>query len=329
LISSGASVISYTPADTGIPTNINARLQLLDGTSVTATNADSYAGASINVYRDCTAVTGGTAGFVNAAYVARTRTGATETAFEWTTLSIMDNYSAAGENVALYAQGNKRAVGPTWGGVLEAHDYTQVANPTAGLVGLEVDVFANGTDTNTARIGIDIVAGKGVNAGTINTVGVGLRIGPQNADISLAKFENGIQLTGLMTTGLQSGTTSTWGALFIGSYAVGIDLSGSTNSTSAIRIKGGDNIAFDASSFFRLSHKNPGIAGLYYTVGGTDKFAITDVGGIVLSETIAWTNSYASASATSGTNGAPPAQVAGYIIVNIQGTNVKVPYYST
>jgi hypothetical protein len=329
LISSGASVISYTPSDTGIPTNINARLQLLDGTSVTATNADSYAGASVNIYRDCTSVTGGTAGFVNAATVARTRTGATETAFEWTNLAIMDNYSAAGENVALYAQGNKRAIGPTWGGVLEAHDHTQVANPTGGLVGLEVDVFANGTDANSARIGIDLVAGKGVNAGTINTVGVGLRIGPQNADISLAKFENGIQLTGLMTTGLQSGTNGTWGALFIGSYAVGIDLSGSTNSTSAIRIKGGDNIAFDASSFYRLFHKTTGVSGLYYSVSGTDRVCLTDAGGIVLAETVAWTNAYASNSATAGSNGAPPAQVAGYIIVNIQGTNVKVPYYNT
>ena len=329
LISSGASVISYTPTDTGIPTNINARLQLLDGVSVTATNADTYAGASVNIYRDCTAVTGGTVGFVNAATVARTKTGATETAFEWTTLSIMDNYSAAGENVAFYGQGNKRAIGATWGGVFEARDFTQVANPIGGLVGLEVDVFANGTDTGTERIGSDIVAGKGVASGTAPVVGIGLRLGPVNADITQASYENGIQLTGAMTVGIQFGTVGTWGALFLGTYSVGMDLSGSTNSISAIRIKNGDNMAFDASSVYRLRHNSTGVAGLAYSVSGTDKVIISDAGGIVVSETISWTNAYASASATAGANGAPPATVAGYIIVNIQGTNVKVPYYNT
>jgi hypothetical protein len=329
LISSGASVISYTPADTGIPTNINARLQLLDGTSRTTTNADGYTGASIYVFRDTTGVTGGTAGYVNAASVARTTTGATETAFEWTTLSIMDNYSAAGENVAFYGQGNKRSTGGTWGGVFEARDFTQVANPTGGLVGLEVDVFANGTDTGNERIGIDIVAGKGVSSGTINTVGIGMRIGPVNADITKGQYSSGIFLSGTMVTGLNVASSGTWGALFTGTNAVGIDLPTGTNSTSAIRIKNSENIAFDASSVYKLQHKSSGVAGLVYSVSGTDKTIFSDTGGIVLSETIAWTNSYASSSATAGANGAPPSQVAGYIIVNINGTNVKVPYYNT
>ena len=42
---------------------------------------------------------------------------------------------------------------------------------------------------------------------------------------------------------------------------------------------------------------------------------------------IALTNSTASA-ATTGTNGATPAQVAGYVIVNIGGSNHKIPYYN-
>jgi len=328
LISSGASVISYTPTDTGIPTNINARLQLLDGVSVTATNADTYAGASVNIYRDCTSVTGGTVGFVNAATVAKTRTGATETAFEWTNLSIMDNYSAAGENVAVYGQGNKRAVGPTWACVFEARDFTETPNPTAGLIGLEVDVFANGTDTSNNRVGIDVVAGKGVSSGTLATIGIGMRIGPVNADVSQGQFSNGIQLTGNMTVGLGVASSGTWGALFTGTNVIGIDLSTGTNSTSAIRIKNGENIAFDASSTYKLQHKSTGVAGLVYSVSGADRVIFSDAGGIVLSETIAWTNDYRSASATAGANGAPPATVAWYIIVNIQGTNFKVPVYN-
>jgi hypothetical protein len=331
LISSGASVISYTPTDTGIPTNINARLQLLDGTSVTATNADTYAGASVNIYRDCTSVTGGTVGFVNAATVARTKSGATETAFEWTNLSIMDNYSAAGENVAVYGQGNRRSTGPTWGGVFEARDHTQVANPTIGMVGVEVDSFANGTDDLFERIGIDIVAGKGVAAGVKSVTGIGLRIAPVNGDTTQAMYGKGILLFGDITEGINISSAGTRGIYFTSTavHQVGIDLGSSTNSTSAIRIKNGDNIAFDASSTYKLFHKNTGVPGLYYSVSGVDKVCISDAGGIVLAETVAWTNAYASASATAGANGAPPAQVAGYIIVNIQGTNVKVPYYNT
>jgi hypothetical protein len=323
----GATLIGYTPSDTNIPETVNSRLQLLDGASVTAGALDSYSGASVNVFRNASGVTGGTAGFVNAASVARTTTGANETSFEWTTLSIMDNYSAAGENVAFYGQGNKRAVGGTWGGVFEARDFTQVANPIGGLVGLEVDVFANGTDTGNERIGIDIVTGKGVSSGTLATVGIGIRIGPVNADVSQGQFTNGIELTGNINTGLNIASSGIWGAYFSGTNTVGIDLSQGTNTISAIRIKGGENIAFDSSSFYRLQHKSTGVAGLVYSVNGADVVVLSDVGGIVLNETVSWTSAYAFTSATAGTNGAPPAQVGGYIKVNINGVFVKIPYY--
>jgi hypothetical protein len=327
--SNGATLIGYTPTDTNVPETLNSRLQLLDGVSVTAGALDAYSGSSINVFRDASAVSGGTAGFVNAASVARTTTGATETSFEWTTLSIMNNYAAAGENVALYAQGNKRAAGPTWGGVFEARDFTQVANPTAGLVGLEVNVMANGTDTGYERIGIDLVTGKGVSTGTLPTISIGLRIGPQNVDPTLGQYANGINLIGNITAGISIVSSGTWGIYASGSFSVGLDLSLATISTSAIRIKDGDNIAFDGTGAYKLTHKNPGIPGLYYTATGTDRVCLTDSGGIVLGATVSWTSAYAFTSATAGTNGAPPAQVAGYLKVNISGVDVKIPYYST
>jgi hypothetical protein len=111
--------------------------------------------------------------------------------------------------------------------------------------------------------------------------------------------------------------------------AVGVDLSSATISTAAIRIKDGDNIAFDGTGAYKLTHKNPGIAGLYYTAGGTDRICLSDTGQLILGATISWTNTYAFTSATAGTNGAPPAQVAGYLKVNISGVDVKIPYYST
>ena len=327
--SNGATLVGYTPLDTNIPTTVNARLQLLDGVSVTAGALDSYAGASINVFRDASAVSGGTFGYVNAATVAHTVTGTSETSFEWTNLSIMDNYSTAGQNVAVYGQGNRRSTGPTWGGVFEARDHTQAVNPTIGMVGVEVDSFANGTDNNFERIGIDIVAGKGVAAGAKSVTGIGLRIIPVNGDKTQAMYGKGILLYGDMTEGINISTAGTRGIYFTAdaNNIVGIDLSLSTNSSSAIRIKDGDNIAFDASSFYRLQHKSTGVAGLVYSVSGADRVIISDTGSIVLGETIAWTNAYTATTATAGTNGALPAQVSGYIKVNVGPVLVKIPYY--
>jgi hypothetical protein len=100
-----------------------------------------------------------------------------------------------------------------------------------------------------------------------------------------------------------------------------------TTSTSAIRIKDGDNMAFDVASVYRLRHSSSGVVGITYSVSGTDKIIFSDAGGIVLSETVTWTSAYSSTTATIGTNGAPPAQVQGYVKVNIQGTDYKIPYY--
>ncbi len=326
--SDGATLIGYTPADTGVATTVNARLQQIDGTSPTAGSLDGNTKAPINTLRDATAVAGGTSGYVNPNIWARTITGATETSFEWTIVGIVDNYSADGENVGVYGQGNKRSTGPTWGVVAEARDFTQTANPTKGLIGIESGIFANGTDANISRIGIDVSVGKGVAGGTINTISNGLRIAPTNLDLTQGQLTNGITLRGNMVVGLQVSSSGSWGAQFNGTYAVGVDLSSATNSTSAIRIKDGENMAFDASSVYRLRHSSSGVTGLTYAVSGVDKLIISDVGGLVLAETIAWTNTYASASATAGTNGAPPAQVAGYLQVNIAGVNVKLPYYA-
>jgi hypothetical protein len=327
--SNGATLIGYTPTDNNVTTTVNNRLQLLDGVSPTATATDREYKASVNAFRDASAVAGGTVGYVNQAVYARTITGATETSFEWTNVAVMDNYSAAGENVAVYGQGNRRSTGPTWAMVAESRDFTQAANPSIGLIGIEVNSFANDTDNNFQRISVDIVAGKGVDAGAKSVTGIGLRLAPLNGDKTLAMYGKGILLYGDMTEGINISSAGTRGIYFTADAVnvVGIDLSLSTNSTSAIRIKNGDNIAFDASSLYRLRHNSTGVVGLTYSVSGADRVIISDAGGIVLSETIAWTNAYSSTTATIGTNGAPPAQVQGYITINIQGTDYKIPYY--
>ena len=326
--SNGATLVGYTPADTGVATTVNARLQQIDGTSPTATATDGNTKAPINTLRDASAVSGGTVGYVNPTIWGRTITGATETSFEWTIVGVMDNYSAAGENVGVYGQGNKRSTGPTWGIVGEARDFTQTANPTSGLVSIEAGIFANGTDTGLNRVAIDVSVGKGVSGGTINTTSYGLRLAPTNQDLTQGQMTNGVTLVGNMTVGVQVSSSGTWGIQFNGTYGVGIDLSNATNSTSAIRIKDGENMAFDGSSLYRLRHSSSGVTGLTYSVSGSDKVIISDAGGIVVSETIAWTNAYASSSATAGASGSLPATVAGYLRVNIAGTDVKLPYYN-
>ena len=327
--SNGATLIGYTPADTGVATTVNARLQQIDGTSPTAGALDGNTKAPINTLRDATAVSGGTVGYVNPNIWARTITGATETSFEWTIIGIVDNYAAAGENVGVYGQGNKRSTGPTWGIVSEARDFTQVANPTAGLIGLEVGIFANGTDTSLNRVGVDISVGKGVSGGTINTTSYGLRIAPTNIDLTQGQLTNGITLQGNMTVGVQVSSSGTWGAQFNGTYTVGIDLSNATNSTSAIRIKNNENIAFDGSSLYRLRHDSVGaIPGLVYSVSGNDKVLFSDAGDVIFNDTIAFTSAYSFASATAGSSGATPAQVAGYLKIFVGTGYVKVPYYN-
>lgn len=332
----GATLIGYTPTDTGVATTVNARMQLLDGVSPTATATDREYGAAVNAYRNATAVSGGTVGFVNFNVYAKTATGASETAFEWGVTGIMDNYSAAGENVAVYGQGNKRSTGPTWAIVGEARDFTNTANPANGLITVEAGLFANGTDNNNNRVAIDVSIGKGVAGGTINTTAIGLRIAPTDQDPTQGQLKDGINLAGNITTGVSLNCSGTWGVRLAGTNTVGIDLSAGTHSTSAIRIKEGENIAFDVNSFYRLRYAAPvgGIAGLYYSVPvlgvQTDKLIINNSGGIVLGQTLTWltTSGFTATSATAGTSGATPAQVVGYLIIFIGSTQYKIPYYN-
>ena len=324
----GAALIGYTPTDSGGVTTVNARLQLLDGVSPSTTALDANSRASVNTLRDASSVSGGTVGYVNPNIWARTITGATETSFEWTIVGIVDNYSAAGENVGVYGQGNKRSTGPTWGIVSEVRDFTSVANPTAGLVGLEVGIFANGTDTANNRVALDVSVGKGVAGGATNNTSFGLRIAPTNFDVTQGQVTNGVTLIGNMVVGVQVSSSGIWGVNMSGTYVVGLDLSSATTSTSAIRIKNGDNMSFDSGSQYRLRHQNGVIPGLAYSAGGVDGVIFSDTGDVIVGGTVAWTSAFSSTSATAGTNGAPPAQVAGYLRVNINGVDVKLPYYS-
>lgn len=194
--------------------------------------------------------TGGTVGFVGNAIKAVSNAGANVTNFEWAITGVMNNSAAAGENVGVYGQGNKLAVGSTWGMVAEAQDKTGVNDPVAGLVGIEVDCRANGTDANFNRLGIHIVATKYDNAGAKNITGIGILI-DNNADATGSEYGVGIFL------GNKGGAVC--------KFAWGIDMGSGTFTSGAIRIPDQTAIAFDTAGVEQVSYDTTGI--LYKSSG--------------------------------------------------------------
>lgn len=158
------------------------------------TASDGY---SAPILRDTTGLSGGEPGHVNTTLYTRTITGKDVKAFEWGALHVLDNYSDAGENVALYAQANKHSSGPTWGVCFEACD----TNPDSkgSLVTEEVDCWVTGKD-NGERFGIDVVLGdskmmRGLGTSEVVEGTAAIRIGPSNMSPH-AKWVAGIDMSG-------------------------------------------------------------------------------------------------------------------------------------
>ena len=94
---------------------------------------------------------------------------------EWASLTILNNRSDYGANVAVYGQANKYANGSTWGGVIEAQD----ATGTGALWGLEVDAFTRGPSKFAERgggdrVGLGVVVGRAYGQGPTATVDYGI-----------------------------------------------------------------------------------------------------------------------------------------------------------
>ena len=178
---------------------------------------------------------GGTSGFVSSALSVRTDvTNAAATNFEWAIIGQIHNEATAGENVGIYGQGNKKSTGPTWGMVAEARDLTNLANPTTGLVGIEVDVFANGTDANANRLGVHVVSGKGVSGGANCSAAYAVLVSG-NAGSS---FNTALRIDSATFAGLAIGSAGTYGVKILPGaiVGVGVDLSEGTYSSSSLRL---------------------------------------------------------------------------------------------
>jgi len=181
------------------------------------------------ISRDASQASGGVPGFVNTAATTRSIVGADVTAFEWVNLSILDNYAAAGENVALYAQSNKRGPGGTWGAVSQVVDFTTNSGAT---VVHEFDLAVRGPD-NGNRIGLDVVLGRTKEfPGDPKGVGsVGVRVGTSDQ----TKWTRGVQ--------------------FLGEFDSTIDTSRATTST-ALRMAEGQSIELDATGAIKMNYRD-------------------------------------------------------------------------
>ena len=247
-----AGAVSY---NTGRTTRTEQRLG--------ATSTDV---APVYNYRNAnyTGGTGGAGGFVNAGFFQQLDVASTALANEWGILSVLNNSSPSGENVAIFTQGNKKSgAGITWAGVFESRDDVTTNNPTTGLVGIEVDIFANGSDDNTQRVAIDVVSGKAQPGGAKSFAACGLRIGPVNADATSGGYNTGVHLYGDMTRGIDVRSSA----------AVGADFSSGVFSAAAIRIASGQTFSFDGTDVHRMTLNG---GNLQYFNGSTLLLNISD-----------------------------------------------------
>jgi len=186
--------------------------------------------------------------------------GASPTSFEWALTSIMNNSATAGENVAVYGQGNRQTTttGATWAGVMEAREVVAINNPSTALVGLEVDNRSNGTDASGNRIGIDVVAARYNTSGAATTCSYGVRV--QN-------------------DGDSSVTVNEAFSVVANNCNYGFDTSAGVINIAAMRMAAGQAIAFDVNSTNQLKYDGTGLG---YYVSGSEVVRLNSSGSLSL-----------------------------------------------
>jgi hypothetical protein len=254
-------------------------------------------GGNIHVYR-AASYTGGTAGTVGYGMQVETNVSATASSYEWAFIGLMNNSATAGNNVAIYGQGNRQTTttGPTWAGVMEARETVPIANPTSGTIGLEVDVRGNGTDSNFQRIGIDVVCTRYNASGAATQTGYGVRV--QNGSDTNSEVVIGV---GIVADNCQ----------------VGFDTSGATIYNAALRMAANQAIAFDVNSTNQLTYDG---TGLKYSVSGTLKSRLNQDGSIFMDGVHA-VQLIPSITASAGA-------IATYLNCVVDGTTYYIPLYA-
>ncbi len=148
--------------------------------------------ASLTVTR--TSPAGGVPNVVPALYTHVT-TQRTSQSLEWANLTILNNLSDQGANVASYSQALKSGRGTTWAGVLEVQD----ATGRGGFFGLEIDAYTSGPSPTPGsmdgdRIGLGIILGRAFRTGPKATVDYGVFIAPAGLNDAEADVNFGMMV---------------------------------------------------------------------------------------------------------------------------------------
>lgn len=269
--------------------------------------------------------TGGTNGYVTTAFSAYTSALAGSKNFEWTSLSIIDNYSTladGSENVAIYGQALKRASGKSWAGCLEIQDqYADgTTNAVGDCIGLEITAVAQNlsSDTNYQRNGIHIATkSTGADAAEWSR-------GFWTSTAGIARNRECFSNTGNFCKAVlrNSGTGTSTGideAKFIedaGSSTIGIDLGSATYSGNiALRIRSGNYIYLDQTNINGIRYTNT----LIEITGSR----VRPKQGLDFSSTV---SGIITTTATAGTR-TLPANPDGFLSVWVDGVQKKLPYY--
>lgn len=157
--------------------------------------------------------------------------------------------------------------------------------------------------------------------------------GPDGAVAAPAySFENDTD-TGIYRGGANDFRVAAGGTTIVLITASGLTMNG-------LPIFNGDGSAaapsYSFSSDTNTGIYRPGADLIAVSCGGTVGFSVQNVGAGVFGLQLGATSSDShvlftttAATASTGAAGAPPAQVVGYISININGTNRKIPYYAT
>lgn len=149
----------------------------------------------------------GTPGYVNAGVRVKTEvTNQYSEAYEWSLLTELVNYANLGQNCAFYSRAQKFADGPTWAAALEVRQDTLEATQVGGLLGIEINVVANGLDPQLNRRGIDVLmlANSSVDPSPDgNSYGYGININSEGGSTF-----RGINLSGTYDTAIDVSPSS-------------------------------------------------------------------------------------------------------------------------
>lgn len=243
------------------PNTITGTVPGLDTTTgigfrkATATSTD---GNNVLIVRDAE-FSGGQSGFVNTALQVATYAKAGITSYEWAGLFYLYNdgvLADAAQQTGLYSRVIKAATGSTWAATFECDD-ANTALATGPCVALELDVYANGSDTSSNRTGLHIVANKLIGAGTVPVVQWAIKLG---AGPSFGTFVEGID--------------------FITDFVVGIDMRLGTFSSAGMWLPDGVPIVWDTAGTSKTFFNSGNDCTVFATTGNAARQEMCTSGGM-------------------------------------------------